>query len=307
MRKIDISHRFHANCAWMDLLLTRSLLSVAQHGAITSAARALGVTQPALSRRIQQLEEIVGAPLLLRSRHGIALTEAGRLTVREGQELVERFERLKQQVAAHQRLELGVVRVGGGATAVAFVLPPIIARFKELHPDVHFQVREQGSRDVEADVRAERLELGIATLPLSTDEFEVRAVRDDRIVLVAGKSHPLARYASVSAHRLQGLSLVGFEAGSEIRRLIDAALGDAGVSMPVTMELRSIASILEMVARTDSLAFVSQLGAAHRGPDVRVLELRDLRISRQLALISKLRRPLSPAGAAFAAAIRAEF
>jgi len=125
--------------------------------------------------------------------------------------------------------------------------------------------------------------------------------------LVAGKSHPLARYARVSAHRLQGLGLVGFEAGSEIRRLIDAALGDAGVSMPVTMELRSIASILEMVARTDSLAFVSQLGAVHRGPDVRVVELRDLRISRQLALISKLRRPLSPAGAAFAAAIGAEF
>lgn len=291
----------------VDLLLTRSLLSVAEHGAITGAARALGVTQPALSRRIQQLEELVGAPLLVRSRHGVTLTEAGRLTVREGKELVERFERLRQQVQAHQRLELGVVRIGGGATAVAFVLPPIIARFKQRYPNVRFQVREQGSREVEADVRDERLELGIATLPLRTAEFELRAVRDDRIVLVAGKSHPLAHQHSVSAGRLQGSSLVGFEAGSEIRRLIDAALGDAGVSMPVTMELRSIPAILEMVARTDSLAFVSELGVAHHGPDIRVLPLRDLRISRQLALISKLDRPLSPAGAAFAELVRAQF
>lgn len=291
----------------VDLLLTRSLLAVAQHGAITTAARALGVTQPALSRRIQQLEEMIGAPLLLRSRHGVALTEAGRLTVREGQELVERLERLRQQVQAHQRLELGVVRVGGGATAVAFILPAMIASFKQRHPNVRFQVREQGSREVESDVREERLELGIATLPVRSEEFEMLAVRDDRIVLVAGKSHPLARYGSISAHRLQGSSLVGFEAGSEIRNLIDAALADAGVNMPVTMELRSIPAILEMVARTDSLAFVSQLGAQHLGPDVRVLELRDLRISRQLALIGKLGRPLSPAGAAFAELVRAEF
>jgi molybdate transport repressor ModE-like protein len=291
----------------VDLLLTRSLLSVAEHGAITTAARALGVTQPALSRRIQQLEELIGAPLLTRSRQGIALTEAGRISVQEGRELVERFDRLRQKVQAFQRLELGVVRLGGGATAVAFVLPPIIAAFKKRHPEVRFEVREQGSREVETDVREERLELGIATLPLRSDECEISAVREDRIVLVVGKSHPLARFASISANRLQGASVVGFEAGSEIRRIIDAALTEAGVHVEVTMELRSIPAILEMVARTDSLAFVSELGTAHHGPDVRVLPVRDLRIKRQLALIRRLGRPLSPASAAFAEMVSAAF
>lgn len=77
MRKMDNSHGCHAICAWMELLLMRSLLGVAEHGAITDAARALGVTQPALSRRLQQLEEALGAKLLERSRKGIVLTDAG--------------------------------------------------------------------------------------------------------------------------------------------------------------------------------------------------------------------------------------
>jgi DNA-binding transcriptional LysR family regulator len=94
---------------------------------------------------------------------------------------------------------------------------------------------------------------------------------------------------------------VSFEAGTAIRELIDAALRDAGVTMEVVMELRSIAAILKMVETTGSLAFVSQLGA----PRQRVIQVRGLKVQRQLALISKKGRPLSPAASAFADALLA--
>ena len=282
----------------MDLDLLRSLVVVAEHGAITEAAKVLGVSQSALSRRIQQLEEALQAPLLERSRRGATLTEMGRLTVREGRELLERYDRLRGDIAAHVHHQAGMVRIGGGATAVSFLLPPSIAHFRRRHPGILFQLKEASSREIEEDVATERLELGIVTLPTAHTELEVRRLCEDRIVLVAGRDHPLACRRRPAASGLDGQDLVGFEAASAIRRLIDGALREAGVSVRVIMELRSIPAILRMVVTMQGLAFVSELGLrGERG--VRVVPLRGLSIVRSLALIQKRGRPLSPAGAAF--------
>ena len=283
----------------MDLVHLRSLLAVADHRAITSAARALLVTQPALSRRLQQLEEELGAQLFVRSRRGVALTDAGRLATEEARVIVERYARIKELIRAQESLATGVVRLGGGATAVSFLVPRAIAAFQKQYPGVRFEVSEQGSRDVEAEVRDERIDLGIVTLPAHSREFEVRPLRQDHIVLVAAPSHPLARKRQVVARDLEGQGLVGFQAGSAIRQLIDAELRLAGVSMNVQMELRSIAAILGMVASTQTLAFVSRLGVTGRDTGVRVLDVRGLKIQRRLGVISKLGRPLSVAARAF--------
>ena len=290
----------------VDLLLLESLLAVAEHKSVTGAARALAVTQPALTRRLQQLEQALGAPLLQRSKRGTALTEAGRLVAEEGRQLVARYARLREAVRAREELQAGIVRVGAGATAVSFVLPTTIAEFGRQYPGVRFEVREEGSRAVEEDVLAERLELGIVTLPTRTRELEVRPLRRDRVVLIAAPSHPLALKRRLEAEDLQGQGLVGFESESAIRRLIDEALREAGVAMKVQMELRSFAAILEMVRHTSMLAFVSQLGVEGRGRElgVRVLEVRGLAIHRRLAVIHKLGRPLSPAARAFSAMLR---
>ncbi len=284
----------------VDLELTRSLIAVANSGSISDAAVAIGLSQPALSRRIQQLEEELGARLVERSGRGVVLTAMGRLAVREGQHLVDRYERLRTSIAEHVRLEAGTVRVGGGATAVAYLLPSAIARFQKSHPTVRFQLQEAGSREVERAVIEERLELGVVTLPVGGAEVDVSPLMRDRIVLVAGSAHPLAQRKRVPIAALAEQSLVGFEAGSAIRQSIDSALRDAGVEMNVVMELRSVAAILQMVETTGSLAFVSELGAGK----ATVVSVQGLKIERQLAVISKKGRPLSPVAAAFAEGLR---
>ncbi|MFO0547884.1 MAG: LysR substrate-binding domain-containing protein [Polyangiaceae bacterium] len=288
----------------MDLLLMRSLVVVADQRAVTSAARVLGVTQPALSRRLQQLEEEVGARLLERGKKGVTLTHAGRLVVDEARGLLARWEQLRERVQAEQRLSTGLVRLGGGATAVSFLVPKAIAAFEKEHPGVRFEVREEGSRAVEQDVLAERLELGIVTLPTESRELDVRPLGRDRIVLVAAPNHPLAQRRRVELKELAGQGVVAFERGSAIRGLIDGALERAGVTVNVLMELRSIAAILEMVVHTSLLAFVSHLGVEGRATGVRVVPVRGLAVERRLAVISKLGRPLSPAARAFAAMLK---
>ena len=277
----------------------RSLIEVARRGAITDAARALGLTQPALSRRIQLLEAEFGAPLLARSQKGVRLTDLGRLVEAEGRRLLERYDHLKREVGAHLRLESGTVRIGGGATAVSFLLPPLIRDFRLAHADIVFHVKEAGSREIAADVVGERLELGIVTLPAESTELEVTALRRDSIVLVGAKGHPLARKKRVPAAALNGLPMIGFEGDAAIRRLVDRALEEAGVRVEVVMELRSVQSILRMVALGLGLAFVSRLSVEGAGKGIKVINVTGLKITRQLAVIHRRTRPLSIAAEAF--------
>jgi DNA-binding transcriptional LysR family regulator len=284
----------------MSFDLLDSLLAVAEHGAIGEAAEAIHLSQPALSRRIQQLEEELGAPLIERSGRGIVLTELGKLAATEAAQLVSGYARLKTSIREHLRLDAGTVRIGGGATAVSYLLPSAIADFRRQYPGVRFQLVEAGSRDVERAVLTDRLELGIVTLPVLSADLEVRHRVSDRVVLVAGHEHPLAKKKSVQAADLDGRELVGFEAGTAIRQIIDRALLAASVRMNVVMELRSIAAILQMVETRGSLAFVSGLGA--RGSHV--VRVRGLRIERQLAVVAKAGHRLSPAADAFAARLQ---
>ncbi len=283
----------------MDLLLLRSLVAVADTGSITEAADRVGVTQPALSRRLQQLEEHLGAELLTRGRKGAQLTEIGRLVETEARILIARYDHLREQVRAHQGLEGGTVRIGGGATAVSFVLPKAIAGFQRSHPAVRFQLKEAGSIEVAGDVLTGRLELGLVTLPVKARELTVWPLLTDKIVLVGPRGHPLTRTDRIHAHALDGLAFVGFEADTAVRQIIDAALRDAGVEMNVVMELRSIPAILRMVATTGNLAFVSRLGVDSL-EEVSEIVVRDLSIERELAVIARRGTPLSPAAQAFA-------
>lgn len=282
----------------MDLQLLRSFLMVAECGAVTAAAQRLHITQPALTRRLQQLEEQLGTPLFDRGRRGVQLTELGQLVQREGRSIVTHYDLLREQVRAHQQLQGGSVRIGGGATVVSFILPEAIARFQAAHPLVRFQVKEAGSNEVADNVRAGELELGLVTLPVQSRGLEVRRLTRDRIVLVADPDHPLAGPGSISSRELDGMALIGFEGGSAIRQIIDTALRDAGVEMNVVMELRSIPAILRMVTSTGNLAFVSHVGV-EANSDVTQLSVRDLRIERQLAVVIRQRSHLSPAASAF--------
>lgn len=286
----------------MDLVLLRSLVAVAEHGAVTEAAAALGISQSALSRRIDQLEQFLGASLIERAGRGIVLTAMGELAVEEGKSLVQRYDRLKSRIVEHLQLGAGVVRIGGGATAVGFLLPRAIAAFRKMHPSIVFQVKEAGSRDIEAAVARDELELGIVTLPTRSRDVTEKPLTRDKIVLVAARDHPLATKPGIDARALNGQNLVSFEAGTALRWLIDAALRDAQVQVNVVMELRSVAAILQMVETTGSLAFVSELAVAEQSRASRsvvALRVRGLHIQRELAVINKRGRSLSPAARAF--------
>ncbi|MGI9335500.1 MAG: LysR family transcriptional regulator [Gammaproteobacteria bacterium] len=283
----------------MDLLLLRSFLAVADAGTITEAADRMAVTQSALSRRLQQLEEQLGAQLLSRGRQGAELTEVGRLVEAEARLLTMRYDSLRQAIAEQLQLHRGTVRIGGGATVTSYLLPQAIAEFRAEHPGIRFQLKEASSREVAADVARGQLEIGAVTLPVMSRGLSIRPLFTDDIVLVCGRDHPVARKRNVRSRDLVDYAFVSFEADSAIRQTIDAALRGAGVELDVVMELRSIPSILEMVLSTGNLAFVSSL-SVHGRRELKRVTVRDVSVSRKLGLATRASMPLSAAASAFA-------
>jgi len=280
----------------MDLVLAESLVAVADTGAITAAARRVHISQSALSRRLQQLESDLGATLLVRGRHGAELTEAGRLAVGECRVILARYDAMRRDIAEHLGLHQGTVVLGGGATVTSSLLPPTIAAFRAEHPAIRFLVKEASSQQVVDDVAQGLIQVGIVTLPVLHDDLELTPLLDDEIVVVARRDDPL-RPRAVPAD-LQGRRVIAFEPGSAIRRIVDASLAAAGVSVEVTMELRSVPSMLRMVAATGDLAFVSGLSLRNE-TELRTVPVRGLSITRSLGLATRRGIPLPPAARAF--------
>jgi LysR family cyn operon transcriptional activator len=164
-------------------------------------------------------------------------------------------------------------------------------------------LKEAGSIEVAEDVISGDLELGLVTLPIQDRELSLWPLLTDHIVLVGPSNHPLTKHKSIKADALDGLSFLGFEADTAVRQIIDATLREAGVEMNVVMELRSIPAILRMVATTGNLAFVSRLGVDSLG-EVKEIDVKNLRIERELAVIAKRGSTLSPAAQAFSKLLR---
>jgi len=289
----------------VELTQLRYFAVIAREGHMTRAARRLGVTQPALSAMLKKLEAEVGAPLLHRTGRGVDVTEAGRLFLRYADEALLAAERGKAGVRELMGLEAGTIRVGGGATAITYLLPPVISAVRRAHPGLRFYIREAGSAAVAQAVVSGELDLGIVTLPVNPDDagkLVQAAAFDDELRLIVPAGHRLAGKRSFAWKDLAGEPFVGFEAGSAVRDVIDGAASKAGVTLDVVMELRSIGSIKSMVRAGVGVGFVSRFALNDdAGPG---LTSRDGSLTRRLALVRRKDRVPGPAAAAFERAMK---
>jgi LysR family cyn operon transcriptional activator len=282
----------------VELTPLRYFRAIAAAGHMTRAAESFGVTQPALSAVVRKLEAALGADLLHRTGKGVELTEAGRVFLAFADEAVLAADAGVKAVRELAGLERGSIRVGGGATAITYLLPPAFSAIRRQYPGLRFYVREAGSSAVAAAVLAGELDLGIVTEPLrlpGSAELMTMPLVEDELRLILPPRHRLSGRRAFRWADLSGESLVAFEGGTAVRDVIDRAMGDEGVEMTIVMELRSIESITRMVAAGIGVGFVSRFAVAGGGG----LTCRDGRLTRRLAVVRRRDRVPSAAVGAF--------
>lgn len=273
---------------------------------MTRAAQRLGVTQPTLSAMLKKLESEVGADLFHRTPRGVELTEAGEAFVMHATSAVRAADMASQAVRELIGLEQGSIRVGGGATAMGEMLPGIIGRVRREHPGLRFSVREAGSATVANSVLSGDLDLGIVTLPIGVpggDDLMVVTEVEDELRLITPRDHHLYGQRYFSWPDLAGEPVVGFEEGSAVRSVIDAAAGAVGIELDVVVELRSIQSIQRMVNSGVGVGFVSRF-ALDAGDGLQCVTGP---LTRRLAVVRRRDRVPNHAAAAFERAIQERF
>ena len=283
-----------------DLPTLRQLeLLVALPGAasIAAAGARIGMSASATSHALRALEDAMGCDVLDRMAAGVALTHAGELALPHARDVFASMQQLKTVAAASQGLQVGLLRIGSiGPTTSLQLLPPLLEKFRRRYPGVEVRVSERVDADIEQDLIARKIELGVVRLPQSTLDTVALAVDD--LVAITPAQHPLAEGETVSARELAQYPLILTRGGSQ--DLVLHLFERAGVQPKVMHELLQVVSILEFIAHGNGISVLpsstipqvlARGGLASRPVTPRV--------SRRVAIACVDATRLSPAGRAF--------
>jgi DNA-binding transcriptional LysR family regulator len=210
----------------LDLARLRYFVAVAEHGSLTAAARALGLTQPSLSMAMQLLERDLGTKLLLRDRSGVTPTATGVELLRRAPDLLGLVHSVEQRLRSLESGDTGAFTVGCHESLGAYFLPGFLASFLPAHPRIELQLANESSAAVRAAVISRAIDFGIVVNPLSHPELVVVPLCEDAVDLhVAVEPGPpgqpkRSRKQAYDRLRLGPLVYAGRVAQS--RKLIDA-------------------------------------------------------------------------------------
>ena len=217
----------------LDLRLLRSFLTVAQCGKVSSAAKQLHLSQPAVSAHLRRLEALVGKPLVARSTRGVRLTKHGHLLRPLAAELQNTLAQIEASFHSERHLS-GELCFGASLTIASHVIPPFLAEFCRLYSGLNVELRVDNTEVVLESVREGTYPFGLVEGSARAAGLRLEPFVDDEVVLVAGTNPAFGRYqrlvASVASIKdLYGLPLIWRESGSGTRAVVEAALRKRGL------------------------------------------------------------------------------
>ncbi len=242
-----------------------ALAWVARTGSLTAAGNALGRTQPALSAQLKMLADAVGAPVIIRHRHGVNLTSAGQELLAYAESCLRALEGAQQAVTRMRGLETGKLDVLASTSVAVYMLPSSLARFHARYPAVEIRVTRHT-----AEVAMRALERGLGDVALvrgspavMTDgfapNFVVQKLLEDETVLAVTPDHPLARRKVVSLADLDGLGIVSREPTSATQTLVQSAADIAGIRFRTMFQTVGVEALKEAVLQGFGAGFLSKL------------------------------------------------
>lgn len=179
----------------MEFRHLRSFQVLAEHGHFGRAARALHLSQPALTKQVRQLEDELGAQLFVRGRHGAQLTQVGRLFATDVAALLSQTDRVLDRGRRAARGQLGELRLGFGVTT-RILVPRLVTRFRRAHPGVHVSLQDMSTPNQLDALEKGDLEVGFVRLPVDR-KLEILPVVEDRLTLAI----PAARKPELEKRR----------------------------------------------------------------------------------------------------------
>lgn len=244
----------------MDERRLEVFVAVAERLSFSSAARALHLSQPAVSQHVAALERELGAPLFDRSTRRVRLTAAGAALLARAATLLRDHAEARRAVAAAEGRIAGTLAVASSLMIGAYVLPSALARLAERHPELHVRVTIENTEQVVAALLDGRADVGFVEGDVSHRDLELHRLREDELVVIVPAGHRFERAGEVALDDLLREPFVLREPGSGTRQVFESRLEQAGVepaSLRVVAELSGIDATKAAVAAGLGVSVVS--------------------------------------------------
>lgn len=233
----------------MELRQLRYFLAAAELDHVSRAADRSHVSQSTLSHGIRQLEDELGVALFDRIGRGVRLTKAGRTFSAHAARALRELDGGVAALKSLQSLEGGLLEIGVIPTFLTTLVPQAVADFSRDHPKVAVRILELRAGEVEEELAAGRLDLGVAFHPAQKAELDAEPLFEERLDLAVAHGHELSGRRRIGAAELQGRAIALLSKRFATRRLIDSALARHGVAPRVAVEMESVDALLETVSR----------------------------------------------------------
>ena len=266
---------------------------VIQRGSFSAAADVLGISQPAVSLQIRQLEQFLQTRLVERTGRGIKATAAGQALLIHGERIEQAVDETLRSVSAFNHDVSGTITLGTGATACIHLLPPLLQQLRSDYPLLRVGVTTGNTLDIVRAIEENRLDMGLVTLPVSGRALDVMPVMDEEFVFIASQAQQ-AMFTDLRPDALHTLPLIAFESGSGTQALIDGWFEASGLTIAPAMQLGSIEAIKRMVRSGLGYSIVPKM-AVEQKADREGLCVSSLSpvLQRQLAVVMRQDKILS--------------
>ena len=237
---------------------------LAEHGAFGKAADAAHVTQPTLSAGIQELEKILGAPVVDRARSGVILTAVGEAALARAHVILNEAEELVQSARNAGQPLTGRFRLGVIPTIAPFLLPRALPVLRAKFPSLKLYLREDLTQRLILALRAGQLDAALIALPFDLTGLDHAHVSDDELMAALPANHRLTALSEMSAAALEGEDLILLEDGHCLR---DHALAACGLAPPArygeeTIAATSLPTLVQMVGSGLGVSFLPAMAAS---------------------------------------------
>jgi DNA-binding transcriptional LysR family regulator len=282
----------------MNIDQLKTFREVVRLGSFSEVAKKLAISQPAVSFQIQKLEQELGMRLIDRAQRAFTLTAAGKRLLRfaeavatERKSLLHDLEQMRDEVS-------GELAIAASTIPGEFLLPPLLAKFKQRHPAVKIQVEVSDSLNVINKVLDNVYEVGFCGLPPEGHDLKYFKIAEDEIVLIVSPEHPFSRQGEIGPEELESEPLIFREATSGTQRSLEGYLSRAGfdaAKLKPHLILGSTLAVISAVAGGAGIAFVSSL-ALNTGlttASVRQVSVKGLRMKRDFYCVYRPERIVS--------------
>ncbi|MEZ5063701.1 MAG: LysR family transcriptional regulator [bacterium] len=291
----------------MDVRSLRYFVAVADRRSFAAAAREVGVSQPAVSQAIAQLEDELAARLFDRGGRRVSLTPEGESFLESARRVVHDFDDLPARLDRARGRVRGRLEIGTTDVASIYVLPKVYRAYRRRFPDVEISVRVEGTESLLRQLADRTIELAVITLAAGDRVADVPApftaepLFREHLDFLVSRTHPLADRTRISLPELAEHGLITFKAESITRQAVDALFREHGEEPRIAMEMSSPEAIKRLVEVGLGVGVLParSVAAEIRSGALVPLAVRAGKLTRELGIARDARRTPSPAAEAF--------